>query len=58
MEGDVITISGKINQVIMGLEVSIQVFSEKNQIGISQVKVSKDGEYTDKIRAGGPIMEK
>ena len=57
VEGDVITISGKINQVIMGLEVSIQVFSEKNQIGISQVKVSKDGEYTDKIRAGGPIWK-
>ena len=57
VEGDIITISGKVNQVITGLEASIQVFSGKNQIGISQVKVSKDGEYTDKITAGGPIWK-
>ena len=57
VEGDIITVSGKINQVIIGLEVSLQVFSEKNQIGISQVKVSKDGEFTDKITAGGPLWK-
>jgi predicted secreted protein with PEFG-CTERM motif len=57
VEGDIITISGKINQVIMGLEVSLQVFSEKNQIGISQVKVSQDGKYTDTITAGGPLWK-
>ena len=57
VEGDIITISGRINQVIMGLEVSLQIFSEKNQIGISQVKVSQDGRYTDKITAGGPLWK-
>ena len=56
-EGEVITISGKVNQVIIGLEVSLQIFSEKNQIGISQVKVSQDGKYTDKITAGGPLWK-
>ena len=57
VEGDIITISGKINQVIIGMEASIQIFSGTNQIGISQVKVSKDGEFTDKITAGGPIWK-
>ena len=57
VEGDIITISGKITQVIIGLEVSLQIFSEKNQIGISQVKVSQDGEFIDKITAGGPLWK-
>ena len=57
VEGDIITISGKVNQVIIGMEASIQIFSGTNQIGISQVKVSKDGEFTDKITAGGPIWK-
>ena len=57
VEGDIITISGKVNQVIIGMEASIQIFSGTNQIGISQVKVSKDGEFTDKITAGGPVWK-
>ena len=57
VEGDIITISGKVSQVIIGMEASIQIFSGTNQIGISQVKVSKDGEFTDKITAGGPIWK-
>ena len=56
-EGEVITISGKVNQVIIGLEVSLQIFSEKNQIGISQVKVSQDGKFSDTIRTGGPLWK-
>ena len=57
VDGDVITIYGKINNVIAGLEVSLQVFFEKNQIGISQVKISQDGEFTDTITAGGPLWK-
>ena len=57
VEGDIITISGKVSQVIIGMEASIQIFSGTNQIGISQVKVSKDGEFTDKITAGGPVWK-
>jgi predicted secreted protein with PEFG-CTERM motif len=56
-EGEVITISGRVNQVIIGLEVSLQIFSEKNQIGISQVKVSQDGKFSDTIRTGGPLWK-
>ena len=57
VEGDVITISGKVDNVIIGLEVSLQVFFGKNQIGISQVKVSQEGEFTDTIKAGGPLWK-
>ena len=57
VEGEVITISGKVDQMIIGLQVSLQIFFEKNQIGISQVKVSQDGEFTEKITAGGPLWK-
>ena len=57
VEGEVITISGKVDQVILGLQVSLQIFFEKNQIGISQVKVSQDGEFSEKITAGGPLWK-
>jgi len=57
VEGEVITISGKVDQVIIGLQVSLQIFFEKNQIGISQVKVSQDGEFIEKITAGGPLWK-
>ena len=57
VDGDVITIYGKIDNVIVGLEVSLQIFFEKNQIGISQVKISQDGEFTDTITAGGPLWK-
>ena len=57
VEGEVITISGKVDQVILGLQVSIKIFFEKNQIGISQVKVSQDGEFSEKITAGGPLWK-
>ena len=56
-EGDVITIYGQVEKVIIGLEVSLQVFFGKNQIGISQIKISQDGEFTDTITAGGPLWK-
>ena len=57
VEGDIITISGKVDKVILGLEVSLQVFFDKNQIGISQLKVSQDGKFTDTIKTGGPLWK-
>ena len=56
-QGDVITIYGKVEKVIIGLEISLQIFFEKNQIGISQIKISQDGEFTDTITAGGPLWK-
>ena len=53
-EGDVITITGQIEKVIPGMDVTLQVFFEKNLIQVSQVKVSQDGKFTDTFRAAGP----
>ena len=53
-EGDVITITGKIEKVIPGMPVTLQIFFEKNLIQVSQVKVSQDGEFTDTFTAAGP----
>ncbi len=53
-EGDVITITGKIEKVIPGMPVTIQIFFEKNLIQVSQVKVSQDGKFTDTFTAAGP----
>ena len=38
-EGDVITITGNVQKVVSGLEVSLQIFFEKNLIQIDQVPV-------------------
>ena len=40
-EGDVITITGKIEKVIPGMPVTLQIFFDKNLIQVSQVKVSQ-----------------
>ena len=53
-EGDVITITGTIEKVIVGMPVTLQIFFEKNLIQVSQVKVSQDGEFTDTFTAAGP----
>ena len=53
-EGDVITITGKIEKVIPGMPVTLQIFFEKNLIQVSQVKVSQDGKFTDTFTAAGP----
>ena len=53
-EGDVITITGTIEKVLVGMPVTLQIFFEKNLIQVSQVKVSQDGEFTDTFTAAGP----
>ena len=53
-EGDIITITGKIEKVLPGMPVSLQIFFEKNLIQVSQVNVSQDGEFTDTFTAAGP----
>ena len=57
VEGEIITISGRINQIISGTPVTLQIFSDKNQIEISQVNVTQNGEFTDKIVTGGPLWK-
>jgi len=56
-EGDVITITGTIEKVIPGMEVSLQVFFEKNLIQIDQVSVSQDGKFSATVTTGGEKWE-
>ena len=53
-EGDVITITGTIEKVILGMPVSLQIFFEKSLIQVSQVNVSQDGKFSDTFTAAGP----
>ena len=56
-DGDVITITGKVTKVISGEEIILQIFFGKNLIGIDQVRVTQDGEFTKTIRTGGPLWQ-
>ena len=56
-DGDVITITGKVAKVISGEEIILQIFFGKNLIGIDQVSVTQDGEFTKTIRTGGPLWQ-
>ena len=52
-EGDVITITGNVQKVVSGLEVSLQIFFEKNLIQIDQVPVTENGLFTTTFVAEG-----
>jgi len=56
-DGDVITVTGTVAKVISGEEIILQIFFEKNQIGIDQLSVTADGEFTKTIRTGGPLWQ-
>ena len=56
-DGDVITITGQVTKVISGEEIILQIFFGKNLIGIDQVSVTQDGEFTKTIRTGGPLWQ-
>ena len=52
-EGDVITITGNVEKVVVGLQVSLQIFFEKNLIQIDQVPVTEDGQFSTTFVAEG-----
>ena len=52
-EGDVITITGNVEKVVTDLEVSIQIFFEKNLIQIAQIPVTAEGKFTTTFVAEG-----
>ena len=56
-DGDVITITCQVTKVISGEEIILQIFFGKNLIGIDQVSVTQDGEFTKTIRTGGPLWQ-
>jgi len=56
-DGDVITLTGSVEKVVAGLDMSIQIFSEidgkTNLIEIAQVVVTEDGQFTKTFVARG-----
>jgi len=56
-DGDVITLTGSVDKVVAGLDMSIQIFSEvdgiTNLVEIAQVTVTEDGQFTKIFVAKG-----
>ena len=56
-DGDVITLTGSVEKVVAGLDMSIQIFSEvdgkTNLVEIAQVVVTEDGQFTKTFVARG-----
>jgi len=57
-EGDTIVISGNVSIVVGDTPITLQVFSEGNLIDIAQIKVAKDGSFSETIIAEGPLWKK
>ena len=56
-DGDIITLTGSVEKVVAGLDMSIQIFSEidgkTNLVEIAQVIVTEDGQFTKTFVAKG-----
>ena len=56
-DGDVITLTGSVEKVVAGLDMSIQIFSDidgkTNLVEIAQVVVTEDGQFTKTFVARG-----
>ena len=56
-DGDIITLTGSVEKVVEGLDMSIQIFSEvdgkTNLVEIAQVIVTEDGQFTKTFVARG-----
>ncbi|HSB83161.1 MAG TPA: PEFG-CTERM sorting domain-containing protein [Nitrosarchaeum sp.] len=57
-EGETVVISGKVNTVIVGTPVTLQIFNEGNLVDIAQITVAADGSYSHTIIAQGPLWAK
>ena len=57
-EGETVVISGKVNTVIAGIPVTLQIFNEGNLVDIAQITVAEDGSYSHTIIAQGPLWAK
>ena len=57
-EGDVITVTGSVDKVVEGLDISLQIFANidgtTNLVEIAQVGVTEDGQFTKTFVASGP----
>ena len=56
-EGDIITVTGSVDKVVEGLDMSIQIFAQSggaaNLVEIAQVGVTEDGQFTKTFVARG-----
>ena len=57
-EGDAIIVSGKVNTVIGGTPVILQLFNEGNLIDVAQLTVAQDGSFTKTFLAEGTLWKK
>jgi len=56
--GDTIVISGQVQSVVPGNQLTIQILdSNNNLVQIAQIDVSQDGKYTDTIKAEGTLWK-
>jgi predicted secreted protein with PEFG-CTERM motif len=54
--GDTIVVSGQVQAVVPGTQLTIQIFDSKNNlIQIAQIDVSADGKFTRSFLASGPL---
>ena len=55
--GDFIRVSGKVNEILSGYLVSLQVFEPRfgNQVAIQQFGVRSDGTFSTEVEAGGGL---
>ena len=54
-EWDVITITGNVQKVIADDDMILQIFLDKNLVGVAQIGVTEDWKFTKTFRATGPI---
>ncbi|AFS80218.1 hypothetical protein NKOR_01560 [Candidatus Nitrosopumilus koreensis AR1] len=54
-EGDTIVISGKVQTVVGGTPVTLQILTSGNLVDIAQITVAQDGTYSHTILAEGPL---
>src|SRR5574340_1117487 len=56
--GDTIVISGKVQAVVSGTPLSIEILDPQNNVAkIDQIDVSQDGKYTYSTKAAGPYWK-
>ena len=53
-EGDIILVSGNVSTIIGNTPITLQLFQSGNLIGVAQIEVSEDGNYSHIILAEGP----
>ncbi|MGH1567706.1 MAG: PEFG-CTERM sorting domain-containing protein [Nitrosopumilus sp.] len=57
-EGDSIIVSGKVNTVIGGTPVILQLFNEGNLVDVAQLTVAQDGSFTKTFLAEGTLWKR